>query len=188
MKKTLLTILTFMLLVSCNTKKTSPIQSKPGISIMYIEDTSKLSIQEKNQIIIIQNQEEIIRNQENLLGRQGTEFKNQSSVLSNQGIMLINQESVKTNQKSMLINQRNVLDNQGTEKSNQKNILKKQDSIIDNMTDSTKLKKNNSNFIIMNIIQQPAYNESMYTQLEKIGQALKIQQKQIDSLIIIKMK
>lgn len=160
MKQIILTaILVFIIFVSCDTKKTSPIQSKPGISIMYIEDTSKLSIQEKNQIIIIKNQEAIIRNQENLLSIQGAEFKNQDSVLNNQENILKNHDSMLNNQESIFNNQENLIEKTANDLQS-----------IENLNNESK-----------NV-------GSMYEQLVKIGKYLKIQQKQIDSMIVIKMK
>lgn len=141
MKKTLLTILGilgFMILVSSDACTSKSAQNKQGISVVYSQDTSKLSIQEKNQIIIIQNQEEIIKNQQNLMNNQKNELTNQGNVLTNQKSMLNNQRKVLDNHDSMLNNQERVFKNQGTELKNEEIILKKQDSIKDGLTDSTK--------------------------------------------------
>ena len=119
----ILTILTFSILISCNTGSVKP--EKQTISVTYTQDTSKVSQSEKNQALIIKNQAEIIANQENLLKNQDTIEKSVNNEYS-----------------------------QNTE----------------------------------NLISESKNVSSMYMQLEQIGKYLKIQQKQIDSMIVIKMK
>jgi len=101
----------------------------------------------------------------------------------NQTIILKNQKHMMQNQGTMLQNQKTSLKNQGT-------MLKNQDSIKDNITDSTQqVISNNKNAPALNL-QQTIYNNNtlIFDQLEKTQKTLKMQQREIDSMIVIHKK
>lgn len=87
-------------------------------------------------------------------------------------------------------NQNIIINNQKILLQNQEVSLKNQDTIKKNLTNSTQQIINDNKNIPGLILQQVIYNnnKSIYNQLEKTQQTLKIQQKQIDSLIVIKRK